>query len=101
MRIAADAKTCNKSDATGIFCSGDQCLEETTVFSGFWRVLRSGDAGLLLGVRRDLFVPIFAIGRVPGWCASVIEQLKDNLLIRPLLRYEGPVDLQYVPIEQR
>jgi citrate synthase len=46
-------------------------------------------------------VPIFAIGRTPGWCASVIEQLKDNMLIRPLLRYEGPHDLQYVPIEQR
>jgi citrate synthase len=31
----------------------------------------------------------------------VIEQLQDNILIRPLLRYEGPTDLQYVPIEQR
>ena len=55
----------------------------------------------LNGIPNDLFVPIFAIGRAPGWCASVIEQLEDNLLIRPLLRYEGPYDLQYVPIDER
>jgi citrate synthase len=61
----------------------------------------AGSVYYLLGIPEDLFVPIFAIGRVPGWCASVIEQLRDNVLIRPLLRYEGPMDLQYVPIEQR
>jgi citrate synthase len=61
----------------------------------------AGSVYYLLGIPEDLFVPIFAIGRTPGWCASVIEQLKDNMLIRPLLRYEGPHDLQYVPIEQR
>ncbi len=61
----------------------------------------AGSVYYLLGIPEDLFVPIFAIGRVPGWCASVIEQLKDNVLIRPLLRYEGPLDLQYVPIELR
>ncbi len=61
----------------------------------------AGSVYYLLGIPEDLFVPIFAIGRVPGWCASVIEQLDDNILIRPLLRYEGPKDLQYVPIEQR
>jgi len=61
----------------------------------------AGSVYYLLGIPEDLFVPIFAVGRVPGWCASVIEQLQDNVLIRPLLRYEGPRDLQYVPIEQR
>jgi 2-methylcitrate synthase len=61
----------------------------------------AGSVYYLLGIPEDLFVPIFAIGRVPGWCASVIEQLEDNILIRPLLRYEGPMDLQYVPIDQR
>ena len=61
----------------------------------------AGSVYYLLGITEDLFVPIFAIGRVPGWCASVIEQLDDNILIRPLLRYEGPKDLQYVPIDQR
>jgi citrate synthase len=61
----------------------------------------AGSVYYLLGIPEDLFVPIFAIGRVPGWCASVIEQLQDNLLIRPLLRYEGPYDLQYTPLERR
>jgi citrate synthase len=31
----------------------------------------------------------------------VIEQLQNNVLIRPLLRYEGPYDLQYMPLERR
>ena len=61
----------------------------------------AGSVYYLLGIPEDLFVPIFAIGRVPGWCASVIEQLEDNILIRPLLRYEGPMDMKYVPIDQR
>jgi len=61
----------------------------------------AGSVYYLLGIPEDLFVPIFAIGRVPGWCASVLEQLEDNVLIRPLLRYEGPMHLQYVPIDER
>ena len=61
----------------------------------------AGSVYYLLGIPEDLFVPIFAIGRVPGWCASVLEQLQNNLLIRPLLRYEGPMDVKYVPIHER
>jgi citrate synthase len=61
----------------------------------------AGSVYYLLGIPEDLFVPIFAIGRVPGWCISILEQLDNNLLIRPLLRYEGPMDAQYVPIEAR
>ena len=61
----------------------------------------AGSVYYLLGIPEDLFVPIFAIGRVPGWCASVVEQLQNNVLIRPLLRYEGPYDLQYEPVAQR
>jgi len=61
----------------------------------------AGSVYYLLGIPEDLFVPIFAIGRVPGWCASVLEQLANNVLIRPLLRYEGPRDLKYIPIDER
>ena len=61
----------------------------------------AGSVYYLLGIPEDLFVPIFAIGRVPGWCASVIEQLDHNVLIRPLLRYVGPRDLTYLPLERR
>ena len=55
----------------------------------------------LLGIPEDLFVPIFALGRIPGWTLQVMEQYANNILIRPLLLYTGPMDLPYVPIEQR
>ena len=55
----------------------------------------------LLGVPHDLFVPVFALGRVPGWTAQIAEQFKHNILIRPLLQYVGPRERDYVPISQR
>ncbi len=55
----------------------------------------------LLGVPEDLFVPIFAIGRVPGWVVQVLEQLEQNILIRPLTEYTGPGPRDYVPIDVR
>ena len=61
----------------------------------------SGVVYHLLGVKRDLFVPIFAIGRVPGWVVQVLEQLENNILIRPLTLYSGPDARAYVPLAQR
>jgi citrate synthase len=61
----------------------------------------SGVVYHLLGVKRDLFVPIFAIGRVPGWVVQVLEQLENNILIRPLTVYNGPVARDYVPLSKR
>jgi citrate synthase len=61
----------------------------------------SGVVYHLLGIRRDLFVPIFAIGRVPGWSVQVLEQLENNILLRPLTLYSGPDARAYVPIERR
>jgi len=55
----------------------------------------------LLGLPEDIFVSIFALGRIPGWTLQVTEQLANNILIRPLLKYEGPEDMEYVPIRQR
>ena len=55
----------------------------------------------LHGVPEDLFVPIFAIGRVPGWTVQALEQFENNILIRPRLHYTGPEAREYVPIEQR
>ncbi len=55
----------------------------------------------LNGVPADLFVPIFAVGRVPGWTVSVLEQMENNILIRPLTLYNGPAPRAYVPIEKR
>ena len=55
-----------------------------------------------LGIEVDLFTPIFAVSRMSGWTAHVIEQLDDNRLIRPRAEYIGPTYRQkYVPIEGR
>jgi len=61
----------------------------------------AGSVYALLGLPEDLFVPIFAIGRIPGWCVEILEQYDNNMLIRPLLQYTGPKDLPFTPIDQR
>ena len=56
----------------------------------------------VLGIDIDLFTPIFAVSRISGWTAHVMEQLHDNRLIRPRADYQGPAYPQhYVPIEKR
>lgn len=55
----------------------------------------------LNGIPQDLFVPIFAIGRVPGWIIQLVEQYKRNILIRPLLHYTGTRERDYLPISER
>ncbi len=55
-----------------------------------------------LGIDVDLFTPVFAVSRVSGWTAHVIEQLDDNRLIRPRADYVGPnYPNEYVAIDQR
>jgi citrate synthase len=56
----------------------------------------------VLGIDEDLFTPIFAVSRISGWAAHVIEQLDDNRLIRPRAEYIGPeYPNRYVPIDRR
>jgi citrate synthase len=55
----------------------------------------------LNGIPADLFVPIFAVGRMPGWAVSVLEQMENNILIRPLTLYNGPEPRDYVALEKR
>jgi citrate synthase len=55
-----------------------------------------------LGIDVDLFTPVFAVSRISGWSAHVIEQLDDNRLIRPRADYVGPIyPAQYVPMDKR
>ena len=61
----------------------------------------SGVIYYLHGIPNDLFVPIFAIGRVPGWTVQILEQQANNILIRPLTLYNGPEPRTYVPMDQR
>ena len=61
----------------------------------------AGSIYYLLGIPDDMFISIFALGRIPGWTLQCAEQFEDNMLIRPLMEYTGEMDLEYTPISQR
>ena len=63
--------------------------------------LYSASVYYTLGIPTQYFTPVFAISRVAGWCAHVMEQYADNKLIRPRANYVGPRGVKYVPIDQR
>ena len=63
----------------------------------FW----AGAIYSLIGIPDDLFVPIFAIGRIPGWIIHILEQYQSNILIRPAISYNGPEELKYININER
>ena len=54
-----------------------------------------------LGIPIDLFTPVFAVSRISGWSAHVLEQYADNRLIRPRAEYVGPRNRVFAPIDQR
>ena len=54
-----------------------------------------------LGIDTDLYPVIFAISRIVGWCTHIMEQYRNNRLIRPLSQYTGPQNLRYEPIAAR
>ena len=61
----------------------------------------SASSYYVLGIPVDLYTLIFAVSRIPGWTAHVLEQYANNRLIRPLAEYTGPTALAYVPINER
>lgn len=61
----------------------------------------SGVVYQLHGIPMDMYVPIFAIGRMPGWIIQCLEQARSNILIRPLTLYNGPETRAYIAIEDR
>lgn len=54
-----------------------------------------------MGIPTQLFTPIFAMSRISGWTAHILEQWSNNRLIRPRAEYTGPLGLAYVPIDKR
>ena len=63
--------------------------------------LWAGAIYYLLGIPEDLFIPVFALGRTPGWIMHAIEQYASKDLMRPRLLYTGPMDVEYVPADRR
>jgi citrate synthase len=61
----------------------------------------SGSAYYLMGIPLELFTPIFAVSRISGWTAHILEQYANNRLIRPRADYTGARDVPYVPIDER
>jgi citrate synthase len=54
-----------------------------------------------VGLTGDLFTPTFAVSRVAGWTAHILEQSSNNRLIRPEADYTGPMNLSFVPLDKR
>jgi citrate synthase len=61
----------------------------------------SGAVYSLLGIPKILFTPIFAMARVSGWLAHILEQRKDNRIYRPESLYRGPGERPFVPMAER
>lgn len=55
----------------------------------------------LLGIPRELFVAVFAASRMAGWLTQILEQRRNNILIRPRLRYVGEPERAYLSMENR
>src|SRR5579875_1057853 len=61
----------------------------------------SASAYYVLGIPVELYTPVFAVSRISGWTAHVLEQYANNKLIRPLAEYTGSTNLKYIPVDQR
>lgn len=61
----------------------------------------SGIVYKALGLEKSLFTPLFAVARVAGWTARVLEYMPENRIFRPRAEYYGPLKQEYVPIEKR
>ena len=61
----------------------------------------SASAYYVLGIPIELFPLVFAVSRISGWTAHILEQYANNKLIRPLADYTGPINQKYLPIDER
>ena len=94
-RDAGQPKWFEMSRAIELYINADKKLNANVDFY-------SASTYTTLGIDIDLFTPIFAVSRIAGWAAHVIEQLDDNRLIRPRAEYIGPeYPSPWIPIEER
>ena len=81
--------------------TGAECINEL-----FQRDIEAAEAWALMAekelIYRELFTPVFAVSRISGWTAHVLEQYANNRLIRPRAEYIGrPYPQTYVPLDRR
>ncbi len=81
----------------------EQVMERELSAKGIWPNVDfySATTYHCIGLKLDLFTPMFALSRLGGWAGHIIEQLEDNRLFRPKAAYIGPHDQAYVAIEKR
>jgi citrate synthase len=92
---SGDPKWFNMSRAIELYINKDKKLNANVDFY-------SASTYATLGIDIDLYTPIFAVSRIAGWAAHVIEQLDDNRLIRPRAEYIGPeYPSHWIPIDER
>ena len=92
---AGQTKWFEMSRAIELYINADKKLNANVDFY-------SASTYATLGIDIDLYTPIFAISRIAGWAAHIIEQLDDNRLIRPRAEYIGPpYPAHYIPMETR
>ena len=96
-------KLCVKKGDMALYDLSVRVVETVEAMKGLYPNVDFYTAPLLyqLGIPLDLFTPIFAISRIAGWTAHVMEQYEHNRLVRPLSSYAGPGARGYVPIEKR
>ena len=94
-KAAGNTKWFDMSSKIEAFVKGEKKLNANVDFY-------SASTYTTLGIDIDLFTPIFAISRISGWAAHVIEQHDDNRLIRPRADYTGPAyPAPYIPLAER
>jgi citrate synthase len=92
---AGQTKWYEMSRAIELYINADKKLNANVDFY-------SASTYATLGIDVDLYTPIFALSRIAGWTAHIIEQLDDNRLIRPRAEYIGPpYPARYIPMEER
>jgi citrate synthase len=92
---AGQTKWYEMSRAIELYINSDKKLNANVDFY-------SASTYATLGIDTDLYTPIFALSRIAGWTAHIIEQLDDNRLIRPRAHYIGPpYPAPYIPMEER
>ncbi len=94
-RAAGNTRWFDMSKAIEAFIKGEKKLNANVDFY-------SASTYTTLGITPDLFTPIFAVSRIAGWAAHVIEQHDNNRLIRPRADYTGPTyPAPYTPLAER